>query len=173
MLLALNFFKLDIEQANQASNWTNWRYFFLIFLLFFYCGVIVTGGRLLDRGFLYKFNIRGRGRALHKRRLSKSGRQLDHLWYERLSSTIIVTSTSSRVMSRESVCPLCWTMAAMISEARSRSPPKINELSMFWVVSSESSRMRGLGSAPPASFLDWWEYTYPKWTIFPRQKWPE
>ena len=70
---------------------------------FFYCGVIVTGGRLLDKGFLYKFNIRGTGRALHKRRLSKSGRQLDHLWYERLSSTIIVTSTSSRVMSRESV----------------------------------------------------------------------
>ena len=69
--------------------------------------------------------------ALYKRRLFESGRQLDHLRYERISSTIVVTSTSSRVMSRESVCPLCCTMAAMISEARSRSPPKINELSMF------------------------------------------
>ena len=80
-----------------------------------------------------KFNIvTGEGGGGGGRyRVFESVRQLYHLWYERLSSTIIVTSTSSRVMSRESVCPLCCTMAAMISVARSKSPPKINELSMF------------------------------------------
>ena len=72
----------------------------------------------------------------------------------RLSGTLYCTSTSCLVMSCESVWPLCWTMAAMISVARSRSPPNIKELSIFWVVSWDSSRMRGLGSAPTAKFFD-------------------
>ena len=73
---------------------------------------------------------------------------------DRFSGTLYCTSTSCLVMSCESVWPLCWTMAAMISVARSRSPPNIKELSIFWVVSWDSSLMRGLGSAPTAKFLD-------------------